>query len=53
MNEKNKELAWKVKLFFTCLSYDIRSAALCLKIGIMRMKVALAKRAVEVLKDEL
>lgn len=53
MREKVKELWWKVKLFFTCVRYDIKSAALAVKIRIGRIRLAIAKKAVEVLKDEL
>lgn len=51
MIEKLREFTWRTKLFFICVGYDIKSAALCVKLVVMRMRVAIAKKAVEVLKD--
>lgn len=53
MNEKLEEFTWKVRAFFTCVGYDIGSTVLRMRIGFMRLRIAIARRAVEVLKDEL
>lgn len=41
----------QVRLFWICAKYDVKSAILAAKIRIMRLRIALAKKAVEALKD--
>lgn len=46
-----QEAKEQVRLFWICAKYDVKSAILAAKIQIMRLRIALAKKAVEVLKD--
>ena len=50
---KKEELLWKMKLAYTVVKYDVKNCALAIRLAVIRMRVALAKKAVEVLKDEL
>lgn len=51
MKEKMQAAKEQVRLFWICAEYDVKSAILAAKIQIMRLKIALAKKAVEVLRD--
>lgn len=50
----NREsVMWKVKLAYTTIKYDIKNFCLTVKIAVMRARIAVARKAVEVLRDEL
>ena len=53
MEEKMHGITWKVKLAYTTAKYDIKNFCLTIKIAVMRARIAVARKAVEVLRDEL
>lgn len=53
MKEKLETAKEQARLLWTCVKYDVKSAILAAKIQVMRLRVKMAKKAVEMLRDEL
>lgn len=51
--ESKEGIVWKLKLLWTCISYDVRSVALWVNITVKRIRVAIAKKALEILREDL
>ena len=52
MDRNEEGIVWKLKLLWTCISYDVRSAVLCAKIMGCRIRSAIARKALEIIRED-